>query len=503
MKTVELYDIFELRFPASKTPLAVFANEEVRKEIYGFQVSDDEYAIRFMPEMIGTWHYSVGDLTGELVVTPNTGGNHGKVVAVGCRFEYADGGRYIPVGTTCYAWTHQSPELIKQTLATLADSPFNKVRMCLFPKSMPYNRNDPERYPFLSDAEGSWDVTRPDFLFWEEFEANIAQLRDLGIEADLILFHPYDRWGFSKLTREQNLAYLDYAIRRLAAYRNIWWAIANEYDFILTKDNDDWDAFGERLQAADPYGHLISNHNGITPYPKRDWLTHCSIQTKDMVRSKYWRTSYELPIIMEEFGYEGDIEYEWGNITAFELVSRAWQAVVNGAYPTHGETYWREDEVLWWAKGGVLHGESPQRLAFLKNLLYEIGDLSAGIRSSVGQAPNGSSEESQANNDAAWFMQVMGKLSPAERINAMLNMIPPTATNENHALQYFGRSRPCFKELHLPESGTYRVEIIDAWEMTRDIALPEASGTHRLPLPAKEGIALLVTRLTGAPITHI
>jgi len=503
MKKVELYDIFELQFETTIEPFGIFSNGDVKKEIKGFQLNDEANAIRFMPEVAGVWEYTIGDLCGEFEVVPNTGNNHGKVIANGFKFEYVDGERYIPIGTTIYAWTHQTDELIDQTLETLADSPFNKVRMCLFPKSMPYNWNDPALYPFHKDGDGNWDFTRPDFEFWTLFESYIVKLQNLGIEADLILFHPYDRWGFKDLTREENLIYLGYVIHRLSAYRNIWWAVANEYDFILTKDHEDWDAFGEKLHSEDPYGHLISNHNGLTPYPKRAWMTHCSIQTKDLIRSKYWRSVYEMPVIMEEFGYEGNIEFDWGNLSAFETTHRAWLSVVSGAYPTHGETFWREDEVLWWAKGGVLYGDSPKRFAYLKNFLYEIGDLNAGIRESVGQSPNGTTEDRSDNNDAVWFMQLMKKLSQEERVNAMLNIIPSVAYNENHVLQYFGKGCALFKALNLPTNGSYRVEVIDVWEMTRSVVLEEASGSHRIELPAKEGIALLVTRLSGEAIVYI
>ncbi|GAI29095.1 unnamed protein product, partial [marine sediment metagenome] len=34
----------------------------------------------------------------------------------------------------------------EQTLATLKDAPFNKMRMCVFPKSYSYNKNEPEFY---------------------------------------------------------------------------------------------------------------------------------------------------------------------------------------------------------------------------------------------------------------------------------------------------------------------------------------------------------------------
>jgi hypothetical protein len=42
--------------------------------------------------------------------------------------------RPLPRKTTCYAWIHQPEELQRQTLETLAASPFNKIRFCVFPK---------------------------------------------------------------------------------------------------------------------------------------------------------------------------------------------------------------------------------------------------------------------------------------------------------------------------------------------------------------------------------
>ena len=51
-------------------------------------------------------------------------------------FAYADGKPYVQIGTTCYAWTHQTEKLERQTLATLKKSPFNKLRMCVFPEAV-------------------------------------------------------------------------------------------------------------------------------------------------------------------------------------------------------------------------------------------------------------------------------------------------------------------------------------------------------------------------------
>ncbi|MCB0151174.1 MAG: DUF5060 domain-containing protein, partial [Caldilineaceae bacterium] len=59
----------------------------------------------------------------------------------------------------------------------------------------------------------------------------------------------------------------------------------------------------------------------------------------------------------------------WGNISAREMVHRFWQGTAAGGYVGHGETYLNPDAILWWSKGGVLHGESAPRLAFLRALL--------------------------------------------------------------------------------------------------------------------------------------
>ena len=47
-------------------------------------------------------------------------------------------------------------ELQEQTLKTLAASPFNKIRFCVFPKAYAYNQNEPEFFAFQKQA--GWQV---------------------------------------------------------------------------------------------------------------------------------------------------------------------------------------------------------------------------------------------------------------------------------------------------------------------------------------------------------
>ncbi|NKF32417.1 DUF5060 domain-containing protein, partial [Pseudomonas sp. BGM005] len=111
--------------------------------------------------------------------------------------------------------------------------PFTKIRMGLFPKHFMFNSNEPDRFPFerLADDSG-WDTTRFDVEYFRALEHRLEQLEELGVEADLILFHPYDRWGFAALGADADDRYITYVVRRLSAFPNVWWSMANEYDLL-------------------------------------------------------------------------------------------------------------------------------------------------------------------------------------------------------------------------------------------------------------------------------
>jgi hypothetical protein len=71
-----------------------------------------------------------------------------------------------------------------------------------------------------------WDFARPNPEFFRHLEQRIDDLRNLGIECDLILFHRYDKghWGFDRMTREADIRYLEFITARLSSFRNIWWS---------------------------------------------------------------------------------------------------------------------------------------------------------------------------------------------------------------------------------------------------------------------------------------
>lgn len=354
---------------------ARFAQNKMKLTVRGFYDGDGVYRIRFMPPAQGEWSYATASnrpeldaKTGVLNVSKQSPGNRGPVrVRNTYHFAYADGTPYFPVGTTCYAWTHQGDKLEEQTLATLKGSPFNKIRMCVFPKWYAYNRTEPIHYPYEGKAPNKWDFERFSPAFFQHLEKRVGQLRDQGIEADLILFHPYDKghWGFDRMPATADDRYLRYVVARLGSYRNVWWSLANEFDFMEGKTDADWERYLKIVCDSDVYQHLLSINNGTRLFNQTDKrLTHASIQNGSAVadagRAVLLRDIYCKPIVFDEVKYEGDFEQRWGNLTAEEMVHRFWQGAIAGTYVGHGETYTHPEDLVWWSRGGTLRGKSPE-----------------------------------------------------------------------------------------------------------------------------------------------
>ncbi len=122
-----------------------------------------------------------------------------------------------------------------------------------FPKDYPYNVNEPLHPCFERGADGKEDFDRPNPAMFQHFDKQVAALCGLGIEADIIVFHPYDRWGYADMSAEQDFRYVEYLAARLSAYRNVWWSLANEYDFLIdTKPMEQWDRYFHILEENDP-----------------------------------------------------------------------------------------------------------------------------------------------------------------------------------------------------------------------------------------------------------
>lgn len=500
--TIERWDIFELTLhgPSDGNPFvdvrfsASFTNGLRTVDVDGFYDGDGVYKVRFMPETVGTWHYETKSnrwpltgKTGEFRVTPASKGNHGPVRVFNTyHFAYADGTRYIPIGTTIYNWLDTPEDVQEETLKTLAASPFNKARMLITQQPESYQRTfAPPRWPFAGKPPHDWDFTRFNPDFWRHYEQRLGQLRDLGIEADLILFNPYGKWGFETMDAASDERYLRYVVARFAAYRNVWWSMANEYDFLRTKTMADWDRYFQIVQAADPYNHLRSIHNGSLLYDNsKPWVTHASIQNGSAVeepgRAELYRDVWRKPVVYDEVKYEGKSPYRWGNLTGQELVHRFWCGTVAGTYVGHGDYFYTKVEDTWTSFGGHISGQSVPRIAFLKKILED---------------------------------------GPAAGIDPIDKWQDPRVGGQpgEYYLIYFGHETPTSWAFQLYKNGIsdgmrFKVDVIDTWAMTitpvEGEFVAKKKGSYEfvdaqgraVTLPGKEGIALRIQRVgTGSP----
>ena len=487
---VEQWGIQELALRSQRTYANPFADVSIQarfrsqgKEttVDGFYDGHQTWKIRFMPETSGTWTFTtisvdpdLNGKSGSFVADRPGSGNHGPVVVHNrYHFAYADGTPFFPLGTTLYNWLNRDRELEIRTLATLSRNPFNKVRFLVFPKWMVFNRVEPPRFPYQQTQPGKFDLDRFDPEFFAHYESRIRDLQALGIEADIILFHPYDKWGFSGMDQRQDDAYLRYVVARFAAFRNIWWTLANEFD-VFPKQKD-WRHLGEFLATVDPYRHLRGIHNCCLAFydNSQSWISHVILQDiTSQRRSPSARDDSSIaldarkigkPVAVDEYGYEGNNGMAWGNLGPREAVEMHWAITMAGAYGSHGETYVNPGHLLWWSVGGELVGEAPARLGFLKKIMSE------APYSEMEPAPdlvgNGNPLITALAKRGSYYLYHFAQTKEAADWN--IGFFGPATPS--HPLPGKPVGPGTWPQVPVPEfrigAGTFRVDMIDTWNM--------------------------------------
>jgi hypothetical protein len=465
---VERWGLWEVALdgPATGNPFvavqvaARFENGDRRILVPGFYDGDGVYRIRFSPPEPGRWQWrsesnvaALDGRSGSFEAAAPGPGNHGpiRVSADGFHFVHADGTPFRQIGTTAYSWALQSDARCAETLATLKASPFNKIRMLVFP-----NVPSVATKPFLrtGDRLRDWDPARFDPAYFRRYEDRIRRLGALGIEADIILFHPYDpKRGYSDMRREDDERYLRYVAARFGAFRNVWWSLANEYDLVKSKTLADWDHLFQVLQAADPHDRLRSIHQFDLYYDARKpWVTHASVQNNsavlDDLRAGLHRDFALKPVIFDEVAYEGNFTEPWGWLKPEEMVERFWFGLLGGTYVGHSETWdpGRNAASSWLGQGGKLIGTSAPRLAFLRRIMED------------GPRPGIDPIQSWWNHHIAgrpheYYLRYFGRETPAQ-----WPVVLPRGSGSRHG------ETPPFQAGE--PSHAYRAEIIDTWNMT-------------------------------------
>jgi len=453
-----------------------FAVHNSEVHVDGFYDGEQTWKARLMPDRTGHWTYrctsndrELDGQSGAFDTVPPGKANHGPVrVHDAYHFAYADGTPFFPLGTTFYTWLQRGPQVQLRTLSSLGHAPFNKVRFMVLPRGGSFGAE--VSFPYLRRADGKVDFERFDPTYFAHYEEGLRQLQGLGLQADLILFHPYDRsaGGFSSLDPVQSDAYVRYVVARFAAFRNVWWTLTNEFDIYRTQK--DWRHLGELVAGADPYRHLLGIHNCCFAFydNSQPWITHVILQDITLQRragEPRNDASLELdarrigkPVVVDEYGYEGNRPMAWGSFSARDIVEMHWSVTMAGAYASHGETYVH-------TPGGDLVGDSPARLGFLHQVLTaapytEMEPAPVGLKSAdpsvTALAKPGAYyliHFSRPQENADWNLGVFGPATPSRPLPVdaakRAAFVPPTGPSVEVALG----------------AGVFEVSLIDTWNM--------------------------------------
>ncbi len=151
------------------------------------------------------------------------------------------------------------------------------------------------------------------------------------------------------------------------------------------------------------------------------------------------------------------------------MIEKFWRGVTNGGYVGHGETYVTENpvqfpenssDILWWSKGGVLRGESPERIKFLRSIL----------------------------ENAPLHLKII----------PLFTWMPFSCIGiaNEYYLGYLNDAQPRSIVINLPRNSTFKVEIIDTWNMTITPVEKTFSGRSLIELPGKPYMAVRITNST-------
>lgn len=245
----------------------------------GFYDGAENWKLRFAPDEEGIWTYLLrGEgvqilQSGELRCTAAQG--HGIIrqhPEYPYAFAYADKVPFFPMGDTNYGLLDDSPITTALQTAYLKKrrmQQFNFVRMEVG-HSQARAQADPAYWAWGGDPQHP-DLDRLNPDFFRKLDSLLLQMRDLGMNAELILLNFY-RLPFTdtrQWTPERERLWLRYLLARYAAFDNIFmWTISNEYEthpdgvyHLDTVKDVNWVRQTARfIKANDPYLHLTTVH---------------------------------------------------------------------------------------------------------------------------------------------------------------------------------------------------------------------------------------------------
>ncbi len=328
------------------------------------------WVVRFSPKSTGEWHYriasnhlAVQDSEGVLQVEKNMNGEiHGRLLINPSNprhFVYEDGTPYFLLAYEAdWLWAlglgDQEIAKIRELVDQIKPYGFNHILVNVYAhdsswtsgKTSDRDYGPPDIYAWEGSNENP-DHSRLNSFFFENFDRMMRYLLNNGIVAHIMIkvYNKMVNWP-ERNSPEEDL-YFRYVVARYQAFPNLVWSFAKE-----SKNEPDKAYLANRIRfvcGLDAYEHPITTHDDQIYYAREEWnrtIDFCTLQVHDefYLSALREREKRAWPVFNSEFGYEhgpgglDDLTYRVGQ-SPEELIRRAYDVVMTGAYPAYYYTY--------------------------------------------------------------------------------------------------------------------------------------------------------------------
>jgi hypothetical protein len=239
---------------------------------------------------------------------------------------------HLWMGDTMYSLATMPEDTFQAILAKRKEQGFTHIRGAVLG-----SRSDaaPD-----NDARALISATEINPQHFQQLDRRVRAINAAGMVADLILGWDQNSLAETLPNKEDLQRYLDYVISRYSAF-HITWQMVQEFE-----EYKNGRAFvremGTYLKERDPYQHPRTTHTLTTTSPlvSDGWMTYMTYQSSDNALGAIEHQLYQMPFVNAEFGYEnsGAGASHAHHLDSDTFRKRLWNTVMNGQYPTYGNT---------------------------------------------------------------------------------------------------------------------------------------------------------------------
>ena len=454
-----------------------------RLTLPGFHDGGDTWTLRLMPHTPGSWtvvtrstdralaghRYRFDcDATGR----PH---QHGRLRVDADRphhFEFEDGTRHFAMAYECdWLWALDlgQPNIARTEafLDRISAAGFNEVIVNSYAYDTAWRpgKTGPDDFgpPSAGPWEGSFDApdhTRLNAAYWQHFDRMMQALHQRGLVIHLFCKVYNKQVPWPKPGSDGDALFFRTLVARYAAYPGIVW------DFSKEAHNEKNPAYKKDrlryLRTADPYGHLITNHDDDKSHDAGAFAGLVDFRTDQ--QHSHWRDKIlrqrrknAMPVMNAEFGYEcgpdgvQDVTYSVAQ-TPEDFVRRAWEIAMAGGYIAYYHTYtaWDVLRPELDPPGYRLFGNLrtffdstrywelvPRESAPEGQWVLENGGTEAVVWFAAPASPPFEFQAADEGRSAAWFHPFTGEKTPPQPLKAGRQTFAPPAGMSPAVLHIF------------------------------------------------------------------